>query len=150
VLPSAGAGEGRSPEERMTKRRPIGATILAVLAGVALLLAIVHLLQALGIVPYFVGSVGGPGAVRDFSLWYTLMWGLMIWVWVWVIQQLWVASPEAWLFLLIVSGFNMMFDFINMAVATTTTSDLTASFILNLVIFGYTLLPSTKRGFSVE
>ena len=38
----------------MTKR-PLGATILAVLAGVALLLAIVHLLQALGILPYFIG-----------------------------------------------------------------------------------------------
>jgi hypothetical protein len=129
----------------MTKR-PLGATILAVLAGVALLLAIVHLLQALGIVPYLIG----PVAVRDFSLWYVLLWGLMVWVWLWVIEALWTVRPEAWLFLLIVSGFNLLFDFITMAFSTTTTTDLSASFILNGIIFAYTLLPSTKRGFSVE
>ena len=129
----------------MTKR-PLGATILAVLAGVALLLAIVHLLQALGILPYFVG----PVAVHDFSLWYVLLWGLMIWVWLWVVEALWTVRPEAWLFLLIVSGFNLMFDFITMAFSSTTTTDLTASFILSGIIFGYALLPSTKRGFNVE
>jgi len=129
----------------MTKR-PLGATILAVLAGVALLLAIVHLLQALGIVPYLIG----PVAVRDFSLWYVLLWGLMVWVWLWVIEALWTVRPEAWLFLLIVSGFNLLFDFITIAFSTTTTTDLSASFILNGIIFAYTLLPSTKRGFSVE
>ena len=129
----------------MTKR-PLGATILAVLAGAALLLAIVHLLQALGIVPYFIG----PVAFRDFSLWYVLLWGLMIWVWLWVIEALWTVRPEAWLFLLIVSGFNLMFDFITMAFSSTTTTDLTASFILSGIIFGYALLPSTKRGFNVE
>jgi hypothetical protein len=129
----------------MTKR-PLGATILAVLAGVALLLAIVHLLQALGIVPYFIG----PVAFHDFSLWYVLLWGLMIWVWLWVVEALWTVRPEAWLFLLIVSGFNLLFDFITMAFSSTTTTDLTASFILSGIIFGYALLPSTKRGFNVE
>jgi len=129
----------------MTKR-PLGATILAVLAGVALLLAIVHLLQALGIVPYLIG----PVAVRDFSLWYVLLWGLMVWVWLWVIEAPWTVRPEAWLFLLIVSGFNLLFDFITIAFSTMTTTDLSASFILNGIIFAYTLLPSTKRGFSVE
>ena len=127
-------------------KRPLGATILAVLAGVALLLAIVHLLQALGIVPY----VLGPVAVRDFSLWYVLMWGLMVWVWLWVIEALWTVRPEAWLFLLIVSGFNVLFDFITMAFQTSTSTDLSASFVLNLIIFGYTLLPSTKKSFNVE
>jgi hypothetical protein len=43
-----------------------------------------------------------------------------------------------------------MFDFITMAFSSTTTTDLTASFILSGIIFGYALLPSTKRGFNVE
>jgi hypothetical protein len=127
-------------------RRPIGVTILAVLAGVALLLAIIHFLQAVGIVPYFIG----PIALRDFSLWYVLIWGLMIWVWLWVIQALWTMNPEAWLFLLIVSGFNLLFDFITVITTPTATTDLSASFVLNLVIFGYLMLPGTKRSFSLE
>jgi len=56
--------------------RPLGVTILAALASVALVLSIVHLLQAIGILPYFIG----PISIRDFNLWYVLLWGLMIWV----------------------------------------------------------------------
>jgi hypothetical protein len=126
--------------------RPIGVTILAVLAGVALVLSVVHLLQALAILPYFVG----PIAIRDFNIWYVLMWGLMIWVWLWVVQALLAMDPSAWLFLLIVSGFNLMFDFFTMIAAETTSTDLTLSFLLNLAIFGYTLMPGTKRAFAVE
>ena len=125
------------------RTRPIGVTILAVLASVALLLAIVHLLQALAILPYFVGQV----AIRDFNIWYVLMWGLLVWVWAWVVQALLAMDPQAWLFLLIVSGFNLMFDFINMAFAETTSTDLTVSFILSFAIFAYTLMPRTKRAF---
>jgi len=126
--------------------RPLGVTILAALASVALVLSIVHLLQALRILPYFIG----PISIRDFNLWYVLLWGLMIWVWLWVVRALLVMDPSAWLFLLIVSGFNLMFDFFTMISTPTTNTDLTISFLLNLVIFGYTMVPSTKRSFGIE
>jgi hypothetical protein len=126
--------------------RPLGVTILAALASVALVLSIVHLLQAIGILPYFIG----PISIRDFNLWYVLLWGLMIWVWLWVVRALLVMDPSAWLFLLIVSGFNLMFDFFTMISSPTTNTDLTISFLLNLVIFGYAMVPSTKRSFGIE
>ena len=126
--------------------RPLGVTILAALASVALVLSIVHLLQAIGILPYFIG----PISIRDFNLWYVLLWGLMIWVWLWVVRALVVMDPSAWLFLLIVSGFNLMFDFFTMISTPTTNTDLSISFLLNLVIFGYTMVPSTKRSFGIE
>ena len=37
------------------RARPIGVTILAILAGVAAVLAAIHALQFLGIIPFFVG-----------------------------------------------------------------------------------------------
>ena len=126
--------------------RPLGVTILAALASVALVLSIVHLLQAIGILPYFIGTI----SIRDFNLWYVLLWGLMIWVWLWVVRALLVMDPSAWLFLLIVSGFNLMFDFFTMISSPTTNTDLTISFLLNLVIFGYAMVPSTKRSFGIE
>jgi hypothetical protein len=123
--------------------RPIGVTLLAGLAAVALALAVVHLLQAIGLIPYFIGQIG----IRDFNIWYALMWGLMIWVWAWVIRALLDLDPSAWMFLLIVSGFNLLFDFFAVVGAPNQANDVAASFILNLVIFGYTLLPGTKRAF---
>ena len=40
------------------KERPIGVTILAILAGVAAVLAAIHALQFLGIFPFVVGPSG--------------------------------------------------------------------------------------------
>ena len=36
------------------KERPIGVTILAILAGIAAVIAVVHALQFLGIFPFFI------------------------------------------------------------------------------------------------
>jgi hypothetical protein len=105
----------------------------------------VHLLQAIGLLPYFVG----PITIRDFNIWYALMWGAMIWVWAWVVRALLDVDPSAWLFLLVVSGFNLMFDFFSMIGASSATTDLSLSFIVNLIIFGYTVLPGTKRSFGL-
>ena len=38
------------------RERPIGVTILAILAGVAAVLAAIHALQFLGIIPFFIGG----------------------------------------------------------------------------------------------
>ena len=127
--------------------RPLGVTILAALASVALVLSIVHLLQAIGILPYFIGQI----SIRDFNLWYVLMWALMIWVWLWVVRALLAVDPSAWLFLLIVSGFNLIFDFLTLIqTPTALQQDVAVSFVINLVIFGYAMLPGTKNAFGVE
>jgi hypothetical protein len=125
--------------------RPIGVTILAGLAAVAMALAVVHLLQAIGLLPYFFGSI----AIRDFNIWYALMWGLMVWVWAWVVRALLDMDPSAWFFLLVVSGFNLMFDFFAIIGAPTATTDLSVSFLVNGLIFAYTLMPGTKRAFGL-
>ena len=65
-------------EVSQTKERPIGVTILAILAGIAAVLAAIHALQFLGILPFFIGSSGYK--VHAFSFWYALMYGLLVWV----------------------------------------------------------------------
>ena len=127
-----------------TRRRPIGVTILAVLAGSNAVLAVLHLLQAIGILPYVVG----PVSIRDFNLWYTLMWALTVWVWAYVARLLWRVDPWAWMFLVVVAGFNLLFDFIAL-LGTTTASDLSLSFLLNVVILIYALLPGTREAFDI-
>jgi hypothetical protein len=148
VKPQIGrTGAGRRKRGGTMGDRPIGVTILAALAGVALLLSIVHLLQAIGIIPYFIGDI----SIRSFNLWYVLMWGLMVWVWLWVVRALLAVDPSAWLFLLIVSGFNLIFDFFTLIqTPDSLQQDIAASFVINLVIFGYAMLPTTKASFGVE
>ena len=126
------------------RRRPIGVTILAVLAGLNAVLAVLHLLQAAGVLPYVVG----PVSIRDFNLWYTLMWGLTVWVWVWAVRLLWRVDPWAWLLLVVFAAFNLMLDFVAL-LGTDTVSDLSLSFLLNVAILVYALLPGTRETFDV-
>jgi hypothetical protein len=124
-------------------KRPFGVTLLAILAGIAAVLAGIHALQGLGIFPYVIG----PVKMHAFSLWNFIMWGLMVYIYVWLIQMLLRLDPSAWLFLAVITTFNLILDFVVMLGATTTFSDVSVSFLLNAIILIYCMLPGTKRAF---
>ncbi len=124
------------------KARPFGVTILAILAGLAAVLAALHALQALGILPFFIG----PFQIHTFSFWSFLMWGLMVWVYVWLVQMLWRVEEQAWLFLAVITVFNLILDFFVM-VGGAEWSDVSVSFLVNALILIYIMLPGTKRAF---
>ena len=115
-----------------TVDRPFGATILAILAGIAAVLAAIHALQALGIIPYFIG----PVAIRSFNFWYVLMWGLLVWVYVWLVQMLWRVDPQAWIFLAVITVFNLVLGFIAI-LGEAVWTDVSVSIILNAIILIY-------------
>ena len=124
-------------------KRPFGVTLLAILAGVAAVLAAIHALQGLGLFPY----VFGPVKLHAFSLWNFIMWGIMVWIYVWLIQMLLRLDPSAWLFLAVITTFNLILDFVAMLGSTATFSDFSVSFLLNAIILIYCMLPGTKRAF---
>ena len=127
------------------KSRPFGVTVLAVLAGIAAVLAAVHALQALGIFPFMIG----PVSVHAFSFWSFLMWALMVWVWVWLVQMLWRMDKSAWLFLAVITVFNLILDFTVMLGAGAW-SDVSLSFIVNAIILIYVMLPGVKKSFGTS
>ena len=91
------------------KERPVGVTILAILAGIAAVFAAIHAIQYLGIFHSFIGSSGYT--VHNFSFWYSLMYGLLVWVYIWLTVALWRVEPGAWMFLVIVTMFYLILDF---------------------------------------
>jgi hypothetical protein len=127
------------------KKRPFGVTVLAVLAGLAAVLAAIHALQSLGILPF----VLGPFKIHAFSFWSFLMWALMVWVWVWLVQMLWAVDKQAWLFLAVITAFNLILDFTVM-LGEGTWSDVSVSFLLNAIILIYAMLPGVRRAFEAE
>ena len=126
------------------KKRPFGVTVLALLAGLAAVLAGIHSLQALGIIPYMIGEF----AVHAFSFWSFLMWALMVWVWVWLVKMLWDVDPQAWLFLAVITVFNLILDFTVM-LGQGEWSDVSLSFIVNAIILIYVMLPGVKKSFQM-
>ena len=133
-------------ELSQAKERPVGVTILAILAGIAAVLAAVHALQFLGILPFLVGPTGYK--VRYFSFWYALMYGLLVWVYIWLTMMLWRVQPEAWMFLVIVTMFYLLLDAF-MLLGATKWEDVSFSIIVNAIILLYCMLPGVRSAFGM-
>jgi len=127
------------------KKRPIGVTILAVLAALAAVVAGIRVLQFLGIFPFWFG----PIPFRSFSLFAALMWGFLVYIYIWLVKMLWEVNPQAWLFLAVISVFNLILEFVSL-VGGAVWQDVAVAFVINGLILIYVLLPSTKRAFGTE
>ena len=127
------------------KSRPFGVTVLAILAGILAVLSGVHALQALGLFPYMIG----PFSVHAFSFWSFLMWALMVWVYAWLVKMLWSMDKQAWLFLAVITVFNLILDFTVM-LGSAGWSDVSVHFLLNALILIYIMLPGVKQAFEVD
>ena len=126
------------------KKRPIGVTILAILSGFFALIAVLATLNWLGLVPWF-----GPGPnIRTFNLWYALLYGLLAWVYIWLTKMLWEVREEGWLFLAVITIFNLILNFVTIITSDMPTTDLTTlSIVLNSLVLIYIMLPGTQKAF---
>jgi hypothetical protein len=131
------------------KERPVGVTILAILAGIAAVIAAVHALQFLGIIPFFFSPSGFDIHVHYVSFWYALMYGLLVWVYIWLTMALWRVEPGAWMFLVIVTMFYLILDLLSL-IGVTTWADVGVSIIVNGLILLYCMLPGVKTAFGAQ
>ena len=95
----------------MSRKRPFGVTILAILAALAAVVAIVHTLQLLGILP-----IPGPfGLVNFFTVnWLgAIVWGVLAFIYIWVVRMLWSLDVRGWLFVTAISALNLIFAVIS-------------------------------------
>lgn len=75
------------------------------------------------------------------------MWGLMVWVYVWLIQMLWNMDNAAWLFLAVITIFNLVLDFM-MMLGSNSWTDVSVSFVINGLILIYIMLPGVRKAFN--
>ena len=121
--------------------RPFGVTVLTVLATILAVLSGFAALRFFGLI---FGMVNVPGA-----LWHAFMFALMAWVYSWLAQMLWNMQPQAWMFLAVVTVFNLMVELL-VIIGNGSYADVQASFILNGLILLYIMLPGTRRAFGVS
>jgi hypothetical protein len=129
----------------MTPHRPIGITIIAILAGIATVIAAIHTLQYLHLFPFFLGGM----AFFGFDIWGALLWGVLTVIYAWVVVQLWNVNPQGWLFLVILSALNIILDLISV-LGSTTFSAIAPSLVINAIILIYCMTPGVKRSFGAE
>lgn len=125
-------------------KRPIGVTILTIVAVALAFLNAIVMLRFLGFLPFL-----GPINVRIFNLWYALLYGLLAYIWVWLAQMLWQVDRQAWLFMAVITVFNLCVDFVLLATEGSW-YDVKFSVIVNALILIYIMLPGVRRVFETD
>ena len=126
----------------MTPHRPMGITILAILAGIATVIAAIHTLQFLHLFPFFLGNM----AVFGFDLWGALLWGLLTLVYAWVVYMLWTVNPQGWIFLIALAVLNLVLDVFSI-IGGSTLQALWPSILFNAIVLIYCMTPGVKAAF---
>jgi hypothetical protein len=125
------------------RHRPVGVTILAVLAGVAFIVNAFVTLLFLGAIP--VALFGRTGFFGE-ALLGAMLWGILALVWGWVAIGLWNLSLQAWLFVVVLTILNLILASVSLLGATTLEAVL-PSIVINAAILIYSLTPGVKEAF---
>lgn len=127
-------------------KRPFGVTLLAILAGIAALLAIIHTLQMLHLLPF---NLLGEMKFWNFNAIGALMWGLLAAIYIWLVRMLWNVNPQGWLFMVILSTLNLILAFVSL-LGQSSWQALAPTILVNGLILIYCLLPGTKAAFGTD
>lgn len=127
--------------------RPIGVTILAVLSGVAALIAVVHTLQMLHILPFRL--FGGEVSFFGFSFLGAVLYGVLALIWIWVARGLWNLDPQAWLFVVVMAVLYIILDVLAI-LGQSSWQELALSLVVSAVILAYALSSGVKSAFQVD
>lgn len=129
----------------MARSRPFGVTLLAILGGIAAIVAGIHTLQMLHLWPISMGTV----RFFTFDLFGAILWGVMFLIWIWVVRGLWNLDPSAWLFVVVLSSLNLILDVMSIFGGSTWQA-MAPSIIVNGLVLLYGLLPGTKAAFGQQ
>lgn len=124
--------------------RPIGVTILAVLAILGAINALVYTLQMLHLLPTYIG----PVAFWQFSLIGAALWGFLVLIWLSVAAMLLQLHPQGWSFMVFLAILNLVFAFLSILGGSSWES-MSTIIIISAAVLIYCLLPGTKQAFGL-
>ena len=128
----------------MEKARPIGVTILAIVAIIAAVNAFIVTLQMLHLLPTYLG----PIAFYQFSLIGAIIWGFIAFIWLGITGALWISHPSGWLWMVMIAGFDLIYAIICVLGGSSWEAMAPLIIISGLVLI-YCLLPGTKKAFGL-
>lgn len=130
----------------MTRKRPFVITLLALMAGIAAIVAIIHTLQMLHLFP--ISGPFGEAHFFTFDALGALLWGMMAAIYLWVFRMLWNLDPQGWLFIVVIAMFNLILAVLSIF-GDSTWQSMMPAFLINGLVLIYAMLPGTKAAFNV-
>jgi hypothetical protein len=124
--------------------RPFSATLLAIIAGIAGVVALLDVLRYLGILP--IVTIGPLDLYGGVSIIGAMMAFLVALIWFWAAKGIWNLEEEAWLFVVVIAIVYLIFDFMAL-IAAGRAQNLSLSILVNFIALGLAILPATQRAF---
>lgn len=120
--------------------RPIGVTILAILAALGALVSIVKALEAFGIMPYVTNDYVGVSPLLGIA---NLV---IVALWLYVAYALWTLKPIGWIVAVIFTLANAAFQVL-MLLTGASLSFVLLPLLVNAVVLLYCLTPGIRKAF---
>lgn len=126
-------------------RRPIGVTILAVLA---ILAALANLWRVGVYLGWFSFEIAGESLKLPEANWAGALWALLIAaIWLWVGMQFWNMRAAGWQFGVFISLFTLIWGFFAILFGSTITAE-TIPMLLALIVYVYLMWPGVRDAFA--
>lgn len=126
-------------------QRPIGALALAILTFLQGLYQVYVVLIYLGVVGFeFVGNAVRFGQPQWGQ---AILAGIMALIYFWVAYGFWTVRVWAWLYGLLITGFNLVWYALATIGPVVTMEMALVPIVINLIIFGYLFHPATRLAF---
>ncbi len=131
-----------APAGTGTGQRTWAVWILVIMAVLMAAWALVMTFQYFGLM--FVNF--GPMNFFGQALFGAIMWGILALIWLAVAGWLYSLQPSGWLFVVIITVFNLILNFVSW-IGGSPAPLLGVSTLLNLIALGLAFLPGTQRAF---
>jgi hypothetical protein len=128
-------------------KRPIGVTILAILAGLA---GLAQLWRAGVYMGWFSFKIGDQSMMLPDAV--TPQWGAVLWtlliaaIWFWVATQFWNMRAAGWQFGVFISLFTLILGFFALLFGSTVNAE-TVPMLLALGVYVYLMWPGVRQAF---
>ena len=130
----------------MAKQRPFAVTLLAIIAGLAGVVAVLDTLRYLGLLPFSIPFFGTEVSFFGFSLFGAIMAGIVAVIWFWAASKLWNLDPQGWSFMVVIAIVYIIFDVLAILGGTPLNS-MWLSLGLTVLALILGLLPGTRAAF---
>jgi hypothetical protein len=126
-------------------KRPIGALALAILTFLQGLYQVYVVLIYLGVTSF--NFVGETRSFQNPQWGQAILAGIMALIYFWVAYGFWTVRVWAWLYGLLITGFNLLWYALATIGPVVTIEMALVPIVINLVIFGYLFHPATRLAF---
>jgi hypothetical protein len=124
--------------------RPLGVTLIALLAALQAIIAGYHTLQYLNLMPFRVGDYVFFG----FNLLAAVLWAVTALCYLWAARSLWQMERPGWMFATLLAGWVLILDVVSL-LGGTAFDALLPSILISAAVLIYCLWPGTRDKFSV-